>query len=360
MFLSVAALRRWMNVTMAQRKQPRNGQKTGHRPAQAESPVGYGWADYVEALVAQHGTLAAVAWKLVDRGIAEDASSVERAIRRLRGRGQRDGGLIGRRLVRLFGMPASIESRARWMGLYHSPFSDLPVQLCIDQLRLWDRPPVSDSKARIWILLGLASVALRRRAFPDAQALLEKAASIVECPTARVEHSLMMSYLVSRLDADAARAEEVARPSLDSARRTLEESREALDPQDVACFEARLVDHEAFVANRRGDHEVALSLFRSLPLEDTHPFASYRRDAGLAYGLHRRGDTADALRLALRACDHAGDGGYVRLRAMGLLMVARIQGRPANAQTLARAETMVRRLDDPELMVRVQRAQGTR
>jgi hypothetical protein len=40
------------------------------------------------------------------------------------------------------------------------------------------------------------------------------------------------------------------------------------------------VDHEAFVANRRGDHERALERYQSLPAADAHPFASYRRDAG--------------------------------------------------------------------------------
>ncbi|KFE72485.1 hypothetical protein DB31_0748 [Hyalangium minutum] len=62
--------------------------------------------------------------------------------------------------------------------------------------------------------------------------------------------------------------------------------------------------------------------------------------------------------MAQRACEHAGDGGYVRLRVMGLLMVARIQGTPASASTLARAAAIAKRLEDPELWVRVERAQG--
>lgn len=40
------------------------------------------------------------------------------------------------------------------MGLYHSPFSDLPLPLCIDWLTLLDRPPVSTSRARVWLHLG--------------------------------------------------------------------------------------------------------------------------------------------------------------------------------------------------------------
>jgi hypothetical protein len=341
-------------------RRPRHGQKTGHRAAAAataEAPIGYAWGDYLEALAAEHGTLAAVAWKLVERGLAEDAASVERALRRLRTRGQRDGGLVGQRLLRVFGLPADIDARARWMGLYHSPFGDLPVALCLDQLRLWDRPPISESRSRVWILLGLASTTLRRRAFDDARALLDRAAAIAESPAARIEHRLAASYLASRLDADVARAEAAAQPHLDAARATLDAAGADLDPRDAACFRARLVDHDAFVANRRGDHAAALALYRTLPAEDTHPFASYRRDAGLAYGLHRRGANAEALALALRACDHAGDGGYVRLRVMGLLMVARIQGTPHNAAALARAAAIAHRLDDPELILRVERAQ---
>jgi hypothetical protein len=307
--------------------------------------------------VAEHGSLAQVAWKLVERGRAEDAASVERALRRLRGRGQRGGGLVGSRLLRTFGIPTDIEARARWMGVYHSTFGDLPVSLCADQLRLWDRPPVSESKSRVWILLGLASVALRRRAFDDAGATLGRAAAAAESPAARIEHRLAMGYLVSRLDPDPARAEVAARPHLEAARAELAGAGAALDPLDAACFAARLADHEAFAANRRGDHAAALALYRALPVDDTHPFASYRRDAGLAYGLYRQGARAEALELARRACDHAGDGGYVRLRAMGLLMVARIQGAPASASTLARAAAIARRLDDPELQVRVTRAQ---
>ncbi|NOK17242.1 hypothetical protein [Corallococcus carmarthensis] len=337
--------------------QPRqNGQKTGHRATASQSPVGYTWSDYVEALVTEHGSLAAVAWKLVERGLAEDTTSVERALRRLRGRVQRDGGLIGQRLLRVFGVPATVEAQARWMGTYHSPFGDLPVRLCLDQLRLWERPPLSESRARVWILLGLAGVALRQRAFDDARTLLDGAAALADSPAARIEHHLATSYLLTRLDSNVQRAEAAARPHLERARSLLDASRAELDPTDAACFQARLVDHEAFDANRRGDSAAALALYRSLPTEDVHPFASYRRDAGLAFGLHRLGEHGEALRLAHRACEHAGDGGYVRLRVMGLLMVARIQGAPDHAGTLARAAAIAQRLEDPELRVRIERA----
>ncbi|MGC4118050.1 MAG: hypothetical protein QM765_26570 [Myxococcales bacterium] len=342
-------------TTMTSARRPRNGQKSGH----GASLPGTRWDDYLAALVEEHGTLSAVAWKLVERGRSEDVSSIERALRRLRGRGQQDGGLIGRRVLRTFGLPAPLEARARWMGLYHSPFGDLPVTLCADQLRLWDRPPVSESKARVWILLGLAGVALRRRDFAEARARLESAAAVADSPAARIEQHLAWAFLVTRLDAAPARAEAAARPHLESAAELLRIQRPRLDEGDAACFQARIADHEAYSANRRGDVARALSLYRALPAEDTHPFASYRRDAGLAYGLHRTGAREEALRLAWRACEHAGDGGYTRLRVMGLLMVARIERAPAAATTLARAEAIARRLDDPELLVRIERARSS-
>ena len=46
---------------------------------------------------------------------------------------------------------------------------------------------------------------------------------------------------------------------------------------------------------------------------------------------------------------------HVRLRAMGLLMVARIAGGPRTATTLARAAAIAARLDDAELIERVER-----
>jgi hypothetical protein len=129
------------------------GQESG------QAPAGYTWGELVGGLVEEHGTLSAVAWKLIEHG--DDVASIERALRRLRGRGQLDGGVWGQRLLRVFGVPKSIEARLRWMGLYQSPFNDLPLALCLDQLRLWDRPPISESRARVWIELGQASCAAR-------------------------------------------------------------------------------------------------------------------------------------------------------------------------------------------------------
>jgi hypothetical protein len=60
----------------------RAGQNPGH--AHEAPPAGYTWADLLEALVASHGTLTQVAWKLCERSdVTDDVASVERALRRM-------------------------------------------------------------------------------------------------------------------------------------------------------------------------------------------------------------------------------------------------------------------------------------
>lgn len=312
--------------------------------------AGLTWGDLIAALVEEQGTLAALAWRLIELAPGDDVASIERALRRLRQRGQLDGGVWGQRLLRVFGVPATVESRVRWMGLYHSPFSDLPLPLCVDQLRLWDRPPVSTSRARVWLHLGYASCALRRRDLADASGHLARAsgalAGLGGHDDARVELALVSAYAASQRG-------EPAHAALDEAERLLASA--ALAPDDAACLRARLVDQRAYLLNRAGDHAAALALYESLPEDDAHPFASYRRDAGRAFGCLRVGRREEALHLALRACSRAGDGGYTRLRAMGLLLVARVQGEVAGAPALARARAIALRLGDAELLARVER-----
>lgn len=323
-----------------------SGQKTGQAP-----PAGFTWGDYLGALVKEAGTLTAVAWKLAERGAgADDVASIERALRRMRDRGQRDGGSWGQRLLRTFGVPRAVEERLRFMGLYHSPFNDLPLPVCLDQLRLFDRPPLSESRARVWLQLGFTSTALRAREFAQAHSCLDRVAAIAAAPAdAQLETALAEAYLLSRVGSD---AEVAAR--LDAAERILAAA--PLLPADRACFAARLVDQRAFQLNRHGDPAAALQLYEALPEADTHPFASYRRDAGLAFGYWRTGRKELALRCARRACEHAGDGGYVRLRVMALLLEARIEGLPAAETTVARARAIAERLEDEELLSRVRRA----
>lgn len=109
------------------------------------------------------------------------------------------------------------------------------------------------------------------------------------------------------------------------------------------------VDQRAYQLNKQGNHARALAMYAALPDADVHPFASYRRDAGRAWGQFRAGNTERAIELAHRACEHAGDGGYTRLRAMGLILLAKI-GAPGDY--LARARAIAVRLDDRELLAR--------
>lgn len=307
---------------------------------------GLSWGELLDSLVATHGTLTAVAWKLIEHADGDDVASVERALRRLRTRGQRDGGRWGQHLIRVFGVPAPIETRLRWLGHYHSPFNDLPVGLCLDQLRLWDRPPIATSRARVWLHLGFASCALRTRRFDDAVTHARRAgAALAALPAdydaARIELVLVQAYTASRI------GEPV---ELDAAARLLATA--TLSDDDRACFEARLADHRAYHLNRAGDHASALALYESIPA-NVHPFASYRRDAGRAYGTWKLGDRDRAVELARVACEHAGDGGYTRLRAMGLLMIWKISG---DDDARARARAIADRLGDDELRTRADRA----
>src|SRR3954470_9887378 len=103
----------------------------GHDPGHA--PPGFSWADYVAWLARGQGSLAAVAERLAAlRGYADDAASVERALRRLRSREQKDGGAWGARALAAFGLPEAALARARWMGGYHARFTDLPLPVCQD------------------------------------------------------------------------------------------------------------------------------------------------------------------------------------------------------------------------------------
>ncbi|MBX3161140.1 MAG: hypothetical protein KF773_34585 [Deltaproteobacteria bacterium] len=341
----------------------RHGQEPGHELG------GLSWGELVDAVVAQCGTLTAVAWKLIDRADGDDVASVERALRRLRTRGQRDGGRWGQHLLRTFGVPAPIEARLRWMGHYHSPFNDLPVGLCLDQLRLWDRPPIASSRARVWLHLGEASCALRTRRLGDAAAHVRRAAAATAplpaaYDAARIELALVTGYLASRgISPDAVPQGDERLPSddagVDAALARAEQLIAAgeLSAEDRACFAARLVDQRAYQHNLARDHARALALYATIA-PGVHPFASYRRAAGLAYGALRTGRPDEARALALEACEHAGDGGYTRLRAMGLILLGRIDGpaSAAGAASLDRARAIARRLGDDELLARADRA----
>ncbi|HEU4408128.1 MAG TPA: hypothetical protein VFS43_22895 [Polyangiaceae bacterium] len=322
----------------------------GQAPGQGP-PAGFSWGDYVAWLVERQGSLAAVAERLAAlSAYADDVGSVERGLRRLRARGQLGGGRWGAKALAAFGLPDALDERARWMGAYHSRFTDLPLPLCQDLLRLWDRPPLSDSPSSVWLALGHATCALRGDEREGAQAHLRRArASFGRAPpAARVELLLAEAFVASRVERErvpALLAE--AEPWLGL----------AMPADDRACLHARWVDQRAYELNhRRGgrppDHAAAEALYAGIPTEGAPAFALCRRASGLAFAHWKRGDVEGGAALAREACRHAGDGGHLRLRAMALTMLGRIVGGEEGAAARARAVAIAASLDDEALRLR--------
>src|SRR5688572_20548190 len=173
------------------------GQKSGHE-------AGFTWSDYLDWAAAREGSLTAVAEKLsARRRFAEDITSIERALRRLRSRGQAAGGKWGSRLVDAFGLPDDVEARLHWMASYHSRFTDLPVAVCEDLVRLWDHPPATEpSRSRTALSIARSTLALRRNDFERAlhdvgQARLGIASA---APEAQAEIRLVEAFIASRKD----------------------------------------------------------------------------------------------------------------------------------------------------------------
>lgn len=323
-----------------------------------DPPPGLDWSDYVDWLVSTHGTLAAVAERLATlRGYADDVGSVERAIRRLRSRGQLAGGTWGARALAAFGLPSPADARLRWMGAYHSRFTDMPVPFCLDLVRLWDRPPVAESpRATTWLALAHASCALRSADDGAAKDHLRRArASLgIAPPEARAELFLAEAFVASR-DDPAAVPELLAAvgPLLD----------EPMPAHDRACLFARWIDQRAYDLNRGRDGGApdfagAEALYRTIPVEGAPPFVLCRRANGLAYARWRQGHADEGAALAREACRHAGDGGHVRLRAMTLSMLSRIVAGDEGAAARARADAIVASLEDESLRLRFDRVSG--
>ncbi|MEM6997031.1 MAG: hypothetical protein AAF721_41390 [Myxococcota bacterium] len=299
------------------------------------------------------GSLASVAAKLAaERGFAEGVGSIERGLRRLRDRGQRDGGVWGRRLLRAFGLPAEVDDRVRWMGQYHTRFTDLPTPLCRELLLPWDRPPVSESPARVWIQLGLASVALRQRRAEIAAAHLNQAATVgAAMPrAAAVELHLVRAFLLARADPSQA-AECLARA--DTALTTGD-----LDPDTAACLRARLVDQRAYGLNKPrtgpADPAAALAAYEAIPA-DGPVFARCRRHNGMGWSLLGLGRRDEALEHARHSVREAGDAGSLRLRAMALNLLAAAASGDAAKSAGRRAASIAQGLQDEALAARYAR-----
>lgn len=321
------------------------GQKTGH--------AGLDWAAYIQGLVAEHGSLTAVAAKLsAARDFAEDVGSVERGLRRLRGRGHHDGGVWGQRALAVFGLSAAAKDRVRWMGHYHSRFTDLPTSVCAELLAIWNRPPVSESRPRVWVYLGLANVALRRREGAYALGHLSQVRlGLATAPAAaRAEYALVAAYAVGH-----DRADEVAE-HLRAASEALAES--GIDAADHACLVARRIDQQAYPLNKprsgKPDHEAALELYEQIPT-DGPPFALCRRENGMGWSSLRLGQRDRAVEHARTSVSVAGDSGSLRLRAMALNLLAAALGPCDGGEPRRRAAAIAAALEDEELRARFAR-----
>jgi hypothetical protein len=334
--------------------QPESGQPESGQPESGQ-PEGAGltWAVLLDGLVTRVGSLSAVAERLAEtRGFTEDVGSIERALRRLRSRGTKPGGKWGTQLVRIFGLPGGIERRLQWMGTYHSRFLDLPVVVCEELVIAWDHDPIRQSApARVWLALARASLALRRSDMEGAAEPLMRARSEERHapPEARIELRLTEAYRVSRTDPEQVTA-------------LLGEVEPLLalvqDESERLSFFARWIDQRAYELNhKRGERppDVASAerLYLQIPPEGVPPFAASRRANGLAYCRWKQGDREQAVQLAQLAARQAGDGGHVRLRAMALSLLARID--PSQGDAGARARAIAARLEDETLRLRFDR-----
>ncbi|MEZ4241525.1 MAG: hypothetical protein R3F59_36330 [Myxococcota bacterium] len=249
--------------------------------------LGLDWDGYVAWLVAREGSLAAVADRLAAaRGHVEDVGTVERALRRLRARDHAPGGKWGDRAVRLFGLPGDVDDRLRWMGTYHARFTDLPLPVCADLVRLWDRPPTSEARtARAWLDLAHASLDIRAGRPDDARARLQRSPA-PDRADAAVERALTLAFTASRVDPDDADT------WLQRAGARLPE---VADPAERACLHARWIDQRAWALNHADppDWAGAEALYREIPddpaLPPLRPRAPPQRAGLRARRLGRRG-----------------------------------------------------------------------
>lgn len=332
------------------------GHVSGHHGA---PPEGFDWGRYVELLLTEHGGWSGLADAVmrmgasVESSVPTDRQTIERGLRRLASRGNLPGGQYGRWMLRLFGVPNAVSDWARWLGQYHRRFHDLPTSLRHDQLRQWDRPPVSESSSAVWIHVALAGV-FHRCGDLDAMARrlqLARACAKRAGPAAEIEVSLFSA----RHESDAGQSDQADR-WLDDADRVLAQG-DAIEADDRDCYLARILDQRAYRRARGADANVvaAQELYERIPPGSALPFVRFRRDVGLAYCAWKLGDAPRAAVLARAASEHAGDGGFVRFRVMALNLLARIVAEPERAVLEARAVAMARALEDEDLLVRLRR-----
>jgi hypothetical protein len=200
--------------------------------------------------------------------------------------------------------------------------------------------------------LGLASLAHRASDLVEARRRLDLAADVPKAEiAARLEHAL----LSARIASDEGRRDDEIEATA-TAMRLVE--LDGLSDVDRLCYRARIADQRAYRVSKswRADPSVlvaARALYEELPERDMPPFVGFRRALGVAWCVWRSGDPAGAMEHARQAYDHAGDGGFVRLRVMALNLMAGIADEGADDPLRARARALAEGLEDIELRARV-------
>jgi MalT-like TPR region len=320
--------------------------------------MGLTWEAYVDHFVGEIGSWTALADELIRRasGSADppvDLQSVEKGLRRLAQREHRAGGQYGRWMLRFFGVPTAVEDWARWLAQYHSRFADLPTSLRLEQLRLWDRPPVSESRIAPWIHVGLASVFHRMADLESCRRRLRLASGGAE--RAGAAATIEIKLLMARIATDESCRDE-ADQLFDQAEALLADN--SITRDDKLCYRARLLGQRAYHLTKPPpgmdeDLRGALALFQQIEEDPALPFVSFRRCAGLAYCTWKLGDPEGGMRLARLAADHAGDGGFVRFRIMALNLLSGMLPRDEAREINARATRLAKQLEDEDLVRRV-------
>lgn len=295
-----------------------------------------GWTALAEELVRRGGATAQM---------PDNLETIERGLRRLARRGDQPGGQYGRWVERFFGVPPELASWLRWLGQYHSRFADLPVSLRRRQLAHWDRPPFSEAAAGIWIDLSMASVGLRL----DDAALRDTRLASARRKLGRASVAAVLEHalLSARIEDPGVRWLDEAQPHLDDP---------SLSPIDALCYRARYLDGRAYARMRDGGtFEEGRALYEAIDAHSGVPFVAFRRAMGLGYCAWKLGDPETGERLALEAAEHAGDGGFVRLRSMALNLASRVATGARSEAYAARAEAIGARLEDEDLLIRVRK-----
>jgi hypothetical protein len=320
-------------------------------------PAGLTWAEYVDRWVDDCGGWLPLADQLIHRAtgaveIAADPQTVERGLRRLARRGHQPGGQYGRWMLRYFGFTSPVERLVRWLGTGHSRFSDLPCGLRLEHLSLWNRPPVSESPLVVWVYVGTASAHFSRLDREACAHWLSRAEP--HARAAGVHAELEVGLLRAQLEMDSGeRAAAAARHIALDERLTTG----PLPPIDAECFRARLQYQRALQCTRPAPGEEpdiarAREHYEAIP-DSTISFVAFRRHVGLAYCAWKQGALDEAIRLADRAVEDAGDAGLIGMRVAALNMLSRVVSPERAAVVNERARRMAARLGDEELMQRV-------